>query len=390
MKRKIAIKRLTISDLGLFKAHFDSNKQPDGTQKGGKQKSINLNSDVFIKRLYPNIPENKRDMKVKLSIYGPGLANTPHIVNRSIRKSSASKNWRLNGEFVRDPEISDGYIDRYHNLQEGDLALFEFFGNDEPDKVKLVLISQGNIEDKNLYPVLNNYLGTSKMVSIDEAQVSDLMNLITDLKDEHPAQSILLNTDELELAALGGAIAFSVPVTERSVNFEAVTRPSLRSISPELFHKAKEKAEQNGEDGEEIINSYLEALHPGEFEWSSKSNAVSPYDFRLTDHSKTLFIEVKSTSSNFANKFHISINELKQAIWAKGEYHIYRVYNITEEGAKLRKSGNIKEFATEVLKQLVQLPQGVVADGITVDPVVLADKFSFGEEIDIELEDDIS
>ncbi|MCF5393021.1 hypothetical protein GIV99_28485, partial [Pseudomonas syringae] len=69
---KIAIKRLTKSDLTLFTWHFKE-------MNSGNQKSINLNANVFIDKLYPDLPnisaqKGKTTFLVDLSIYGPGAA----------------------------------------------------------------------------------------------------------------------------------------------------------------------------------------------------------------------------------------------------------------------------------------------------------------------------
>lgn len=45
---KIAVKCLTSSDLTLFTWHFDHTV-------GSRQIAINLNADIFIKKLYPEL-----------------------------------------------------------------------------------------------------------------------------------------------------------------------------------------------------------------------------------------------------------------------------------------------------------------------------------------------
>jgi hypothetical protein len=50
MQRRIAIKRLTASDLTLFEWHFRN-------ENAGNQKSINLNADIFIDQMFPSLPE---------------------------------------------------------------------------------------------------------------------------------------------------------------------------------------------------------------------------------------------------------------------------------------------------------------------------------------------
>jgi hypothetical protein len=50
MARKLAIKKLTQSDLTLFKWHFIN--RPAGNQKG-----FNLDARVLVRSLYPLLPE---------------------------------------------------------------------------------------------------------------------------------------------------------------------------------------------------------------------------------------------------------------------------------------------------------------------------------------------
>ena len=47
MINKLALKRLTASDLTLFEWHFNY-------RNAGNQKAINLNADVFKDQLYPH------------------------------------------------------------------------------------------------------------------------------------------------------------------------------------------------------------------------------------------------------------------------------------------------------------------------------------------------
>jgi hypothetical protein len=80
MQRRIAVKRLTASDLTLFEWQFRN-------RNAGNQKSINLNSDVFIKDLFPSLPdaasETNGRVPLDLYIYGPGHSGV-HILPCSI------------------------------------------------------------------------------------------------------------------------------------------------------------------------------------------------------------------------------------------------------------------------------------------------------------------
>ena len=68
-KTKLALKRLTASDLTLFEWQFRN-------RPAGNQKAINLNRNVFIDILYPALPEVAEDhdgrLPLDVTIYGPG------------------------------------------------------------------------------------------------------------------------------------------------------------------------------------------------------------------------------------------------------------------------------------------------------------------------------
>ena len=55
----------------------------------------------------------------------------------------------------------------------------------------------------------------------------------------------------------------------------------------------------------------------------------------------------------------------------QGPYRVYRVYAIGRQEAKLRVSGDLKDFAQQVLKHFLALPTGITADAISVDPTVI-------------------
>src|SRR5438445_3381780 len=115
MPRRLAVKRLTASDLTFFEYQVR-------TRDVGNQKAINLNADVFIDQLYPVLPdyavETAGRIPIDLSVYGPNAAPL-HDLQRKIVKFGSYKNWRLNGEFVHNPDDSP---ERYNSLEPGDLG----------------------------------------------------------------------------------------------------------------------------------------------------------------------------------------------------------------------------------------------------------------------------
>ena len=140
---KAALKRLTRSDLTFFEWHFRN-------RNAGNQKSINLNADVFIDALYPSLPTITRGIgdkvPIDLYLYGPGK-KLAYNVQRKIIKGSSYKNWRLDGEFVYNPEDDPK---RFDSLSPGDLALMLFEGDPHPVALSLFLLSAGNPDDEPL------------------------------------------------------------------------------------------------------------------------------------------------------------------------------------------------------------------------------------------------
>jgi hypothetical protein len=242
MKRKLALKRLTASDLTLFKWHF---------QKGGSksnQKAINLNADVFVETLYPSLPdvawERERESRfpVDLYIFGPGMAGADNL-QRKILKSAAYKNWRLDGEFIENP-LDDP--ERYNPLEPGDFVLFEFFGATYPDRVKALLISRASPVDASLHTALDKYLGPSKMLAVPPGDLEDLVRK-AEPRPDHPAGQFIMDAD-IEDAALGGIQGIARLHAKRAG----------RPVSRTELEERKKNADITGRLGEELVSLYLE------------------------------------------------------------------------------------------------------------------------------------
>lgn len=356
MGRKIAVKRLTASDLTFFEWQFRNNN-------AGNQKAINLNADVFIEKLYPNIPEliTSEDgrLSIDLFIYGPGLG-VEYNLQRKIVKLPSYKNFRLNGEFVLNPVNEPN---RFNVLIPEDIAIFEFLGDIRPAAAKLVLLAQSNEEDKNLHAAFNALLGTKKMVQLTATELTSIINT-SKPKEEHPINELNLDID-LEDAALGGKTG-----TERLLR-----RPSGRRVSRRDLYRARENADRVGDCGEAFVSSFLRQLKTEgvitDYQQVSIDNAISPYDFELHVNESIILADAKSTEGEFERAFHVSMNELLQMANGGKQYDIYRVYDMTETTAHLRIARDIGEFARNVLDVISKLPNGVTPDGISIKPKVL-------------------
>ena len=364
MTRKLALKRLTASDLTLFKWHYQN--RPAGNQKG-----VNLNAKTMVRELYPQLGQPSSVPKprypIDLYLYGPGLAGAINLQRKILKEQ---KNWRLNGEFIDNPE---GDPDRFNQLQPDDYALFEFSGDVVPDTAHVVLIACSNEYDRRLHEELQIRSPSDSMWVVDEGQISAVIEAAS-LDDSHPLLD-LVDSGAVEDAVLGG-IEGTTRVMERRGG---------RGISPEDFQRSRLAAEQTGVSGEELLNEYLEKRHSAgdieSFEWSSRINAVSPYDFRITyPGGEEHLVDAKSTSGDFSNPIHLSLNELRTAAEGGIPYDIYRLYQVGEGTAKLRIARAIGPGLGTVLTGLAALPQEVSVDSVSVRPGFLA-----FEEPEIEL-----
>lgn len=363
-KTKLALKRLTASDLTLFEWQFRN-------RNAGNQKAINLNRNVFIDVLYPALPEAAEEhdgrLPLDVTIYGPG-GKTGLNLQRKIIKFGTYKNWRLNGEFIYNPQ-SD--TERFNQLRPDDLALFEFSGGVVPASAKIFLISTHHTEDVSLHQALDRLLGEDKMMSLTQDQLKQIVNA-ANISQEHPLR--LLAIDEiLEDAAQGGITSLE----------RLWTGVAHQKLSHEALQRARQNAEGVGHIGEEFVNAHLNRIRQAGsiegHEWTSVDNAVAPYDFKIKEKGVDVLLDVKATMGDFARNIHISMNELRQMANGAERYDLWRVYEINETVAKARIANEMRTFAKTVLGALKQLPQGVTPDGFSVDPGTLP----FGQEIQI-------
>lgn len=370
MKRKVALKRLSASDLTIFEHHYR-------TTSGTKQKAINLDVDVFIKQLYPGLA-GKSDgsharIPLDLSVFGPGSAGL-HNIQRKILKQD--KNWRLNGELIYGPPENEH---RYDQLVRGDYVILDFQGDTEPKSARAYLVAQTVPEDTTLHAALeakyaSAFSARKGMEIVDLDEITVLIGALS-LTDNHPILD-LTETDALEDAVQGGFVGVT----------EIRKRRQARGISREEFEQARRRAEQNGAHGEELLNAWLQAeFESGRikgFRWESQQNPLAPYDFALTDGSSDVRkIDAKSTGGGFNNSIHVSIAELLEMKDCGLPYDLYRLYALDGATARMRVARDVGRFAVVILRFLAGLPKGVTVDGISIDPRTL----DFDQEIVIDL-----
>jgi hypothetical protein len=364
---KLVLKKLTASDLTFFEWQFRN-------RNAGNQKAINLNADVLVDRLFPALPELVAaaggKIPLDLSLFGPGLAGE-HNLQRKIVKFGAYKNWRLNGEFIFNPD--DG-PNRYNILEPGDLALIEFVGGIQPTAANLLLISGGTTDDAPLFAALNAALGATSMRAISQAEVRDAIAAARPSL-EHPVHLLVVDA-ALEDAALGGGKGTQALLARRR----------QRSVTSEELERARRAAEEMGRLGEALLDSHFRTMEArgllDTFTWASAINAVAPYDFQVVHATEGASdVDAKSTAGEFERLLHISASELTYMAASEERYDLYRLYEVTPIAAKLRVARDVRPFARSILACFRGLPAGVTVDGVSVDPTVL----EFGSEELIEL-----
>jgi len=356
MTAKLALKKLTASDLTLFEWQFRN-------LGVGNQKAINLNANVFVEQLFPAIDEATRNSDGKLPldlwIYGPGGAGALNL-QRKIIKGGAYKNWRLNGEFIVNPLEAP---DRFNALSADDYVFFAFNGDVVPSNATAVFVARAITGDLGLHSICDSFglSGRNTMVALDDAAISNIVTR-AGLSGDHPLASLTL-AEELKDASLGSAPAI---------------RRLLRSgrtpqLSAAALRKAREAADEMGRQGEELVAQYLERQKISgqifDYEWTSNSNAVAPFDFLIrTEIHASERVDVKSTGGPFNREFHVSLAELQEMADATSPYRIYRVYEVKDEGAKLRISNEMNLLAQSIILSTGGLPQGVTIDAVSISP----------------------
>jgi hypothetical protein len=366
---RIAIKKLTASDCTLFEAVFRK-------IGAGNQKSINLNADVLTGQFYPNLSTtaaaSNNEIALAISLYGPS-GKSAHNLSRKIIKNATYKNWRLNGEFIYGPPSDPT---RYANIAPGDLAIMVFKGDLAPSGMDLIIVSQEDPSDAALHAELSSLFGNKSMMAVSPGIVANSAAAAA-VPDGHPIFIAAADPEidaALEDAAQGGEAGTS----------KLLKNKKGKKVSAADLAKAKSKAELTGRDGEGLVNAYLASLLAAggisAYDWTSSQNAVSPYDFVTYEAGTKTLIDAKATGGDFDNPIHLSLSEVVEAA-GETPYRIYRVFNLNEDGGKLRISDDIRPMA-QALKDIHEkhIPNGVRVDSFSI----AASALSWGPEIYVE------
>jgi len=358
MPRKLALKRLSSSDLTIFEHHFR-------LTTGAKQKGINLDKAVIIGKFFPALqirPDLRSDALI-LSIFGPDGAGLQTVTRKVLKQQ---KNWRLNGEYIKAP---DNNTTRYDTLEKDDFAVLEFTGDIEPKAARVCLVARASAKDASLHAALESAYGARfsdrrGMIELTGEEFSSVLAR-AGVPDDHPILDFT-DADALEDAALGGIDGLSTLLQRRRT----------RGVSQEELAKARQNASQIGRQGEELVDEWLESERTAgnflDYQWTSDANAISPFDFVVHPSlGPSRKLDVKSTAGEFTNPIHISMSELVEMASSETMYDIYRLYAVAEDFARMRIAKDLRGFALTVLNSLRALPPGVKVDGVSVDPLQL-------------------
>jgi hypothetical protein len=164
------------------------------------------------------------------------------------------------------------------------------------------------------------------------------------------------------------------------------TAPSARRmISREILERARHNADRIGQLGEQFVHHHMTILRNRgdveDFEWVSRANAGSAFDFWIRRDGERVLLDAKSTETDFDNTVHVSLGELRQMSNGVERYDIYRVFEMNDATAKLRVAEDVRDWASAIIDVLDELPEGVIADNISVPPSTL----HFGPTMEVHL-----
>ncbi len=338
---KIALKKLTQSDLSFFRPHFDP--------AGSKQKAINLNAAVFVSEFYPGLRDSREKVKVSLVVFGPGT-RPPFTLTRKVVRSTGAKNWRLNGELIDNPLDEPA---RFDMLGPDDLAVFGFEGEEQPDTLRLLLVSKAL--EPALHASLSKHVRLAGRATMSSMSLQEIHLVVAETRQlyagSHPLGMFL--TDESLLDAILG---------DQTDGHRRDTEGLGYRIEPDELQAQLETARRTGELGEEIFYRLLMQMGiDSRATWVSRQYARASFDFTIEkapwSSAAHSYVDVKSSRSEASQHFFVSLAELRWA--AEHDYQIARVTGVEQDEAKVVIMTGLTQVATSVLEALKTLPEGL-------------------------------
>jgi len=343
-EHKIGFKQLTQADLGLGTSH---------------QTHIGLYGDIFT------FLQNSQVEEEALLIYNNGIDKIDCYFDRIETP---------NGTF-RSPKIRKGERDSVSVV-----TVIRDRAGEYPN-YKWYLIWFGLENEEMVFYFFNDH-------SSDFTEVSSILNLTRSgrVDDTSPQQyNQLLNYLETKVNVSGKEI-----IEELEVVSQVGISKKYRTFD---LNNANLLFKETGKRGEEIIARYLDYQKSQKlifnFTWYNKSMETGlPYDFSIQYNNQNIvFIDVKSTNYKFEQPLIFSNQEI-ECITEKANYHIYRVFDLSEEVAipRLRICENSRNLANFISLHFHQLGKSLNQQQISLQTAKIAikptnDLLTFKDEI---------
>lgn len=160
------------------------------------------------------------------------------------------------------------------------------------------------------------------------------------------------------------------------------------------INKANLIFKEIGKQGEELVAAYLDKLkfenQLTNFSWfNSTSESGLPFDFTVQDlRQNIIHIDVKSTSFKFEQPMIFSNQEI-EFVTQTPNYHIYRVYDLTEEIKHLKICENSKLYMPRLKTTIDNFSLAISANKAKLQTIKLAipplmDELTFSNEINLQ------
>lgn len=343
-ERKIGFKQLSLADLGLGTSH---------------QTHIGLYGDIFTYLQDSEVEEKA------LLIYNNNIDSVDCYFDRienpdgtfrspKIRKGDSISVATIIRDKAKEYPISYKWFLIWFGLENEEMVFYFF-------------------NDKSLdYSEVSNILDLSRGGRIDDSdnQYTQLLNYLEN-KVNVSGKKII---EELEIASQVGA---------------------SKKYRPFDLENANNLFKETGKKGEEIIANYLDYQKSRSlifnYTWYNRSMETGlPYDFSIQKNDQNIiFIDVKSTGFKFEQPLIFSNQEI-ECIADKSNYHIYRVFDLSDEFdvPKLRICETNKDFASLIQPKILELTSSLDEYKINLQMAKIAVMpsnmlFSFGDEISL-------
>lgn len=352
MTERIAVKRLSESDLMFFEPHFRANPVSN-------QKAINLNADVLATQFFPALAALDRGPNYKfpvdLTVAGPG-GTTAAGYRRFVTLSA--RNWRLE-TMIEEPAGQQG---RFAEIRRGDLAIMKFGGDKVPSSVDVVIVTKSLDEavfDQVVRQLTANF--RRSMVAVTGSELVAWADSAA-VGDDHPLRSL---ADEETIDAAVIEATFGNDAARRRLRKKAG-----RPMTETDLAAGRAAAEAIGREGEGLAWEHVLAMMAAgtvlEAKWTSKEDAAASWDFDvvLADGTKVR-MDAKSTAGPHRNPIHMSGAEIGAAAEIV-RYDVIRISEIEPFGAKACIAQSINDLARRIVEKCAELPLGVLPDAFSI------------------------